>query len=221
MWSGDEYQSNIYFAFNDNSGTLRCSIRTNSTGVWAKDTVLRTTGGEIRPITQISTTDNLLYVNWWENNRECFFRIYNLSISTWGDVERAWTCPANYSVASENSMMLYATTQTIFHATLCKLYGDTKEQWAYTYSTITSTYLTVGWNNFTATTMDVGKNLSQVNASLYVDSINFSQIGFEYANGTRYVFFPDWGGNVAVTVTANGKFYILCNAVGYWRHTYP
>jgi hypothetical protein len=84
-----------------------------------------------------------------------------------------------------------------------------------------NTQLAVGWNNFTAWGCDVGKTLSQVNASLYHDSINYSQIGFEYANGTRYEFWVDWGGDDTVLVTADGKFYILCNVADEWGHYYP
>lgn len=88
------------------------------------------------------------------------------------------------------------------------------------HSAYDTTSLAVGWNNFTAWSLDVGKTLSQVNASLYLSYISFSQIGFEYANGTRYMFFPDWGGDSAVTVTADGTFYILCNTAGMWEHKY-
>jgi hypothetical protein len=103
--------------------------------------------------------------------------------------------------------------------------NDTNNNWANTTTqyihVLARTPLTVGWNSFTTCTADVGHTLSQVNTSLYTDSINYVEFVFEYANGTRYVFFPDWGGDATVPVTSDGKFYILCNVAGTWWHTYP
>jgi hypothetical protein len=69
--------------------------------------------------------------------------------------------------------------------------------------------------------VDVGHTLSAVNVSLVSDSIDYVEFVFEYVNGTRYEFWPDWGGDATVPVTSDGKFYILCNSAGIWRHIYP
>jgi hypothetical protein len=84
-----------------------------------------------------------------------------------------------------------------------------------------NTPLSIGWNNFTAWSVDVGKTLGQVNASLNSDSISWTMCVLEYANTTRYVFVYGYSYNANIQVQSiNDKFYIYCNTAGDWYHTY-
>lgn len=86
----------------------------------------------------------------------------------------------------------------------------------------TSTDLNVGWNNFTVLSIDVGKTLRQVNASLNFDTINWTIISLEYANGTRYVFVYGYSYNANIQVASvDNTFYIYCNVEAIWTHIYP
>jgi len=88
------------------------------------------------------------------------------------------------------------------------------------------TILAVGWNDVTPKTEDIGKTLCQVNASLHVDSINFTVITFEYPNGTQISLYwlqatdEYWVENTTMTVTADTTIWIYCKEAGEWNHSY-
>lgn len=81
--------------------------------------------------------------------------------------------------------------------------------------------LSVGWTEMTAWSTDTGHSLGEINASLTYDNINWTQIGLEYVNGSRYVFIKDWGGDVNVQVqSTSDTLYILCDNADKWYHIY-
>jgi hypothetical protein len=83
------------------------------------------------------------------------------------------------------------------------------------------TLLSVGWNAFSATLIDVGHTLGQVNISLNLDNINWIVCVLEYTNGTRYVFVYGYTVNANIQVTSiDNKFYIWCTTAGIWNHNY-
>jgi len=90
------------------------------------------------------------------------------------------------------------------------------------FSGITSTILSVGWNNFTAWDVDVDKTLGQVNASLNLDNINWAVITVDYGNGTQWslVYGTNYNSEKLIVSTSD-KLYIYCNVAGTWGHTYP
>lgn len=135
QFSATAYQGNIFYTFADIGGVIRFCFRNFTTGTWTtKDFQIRQAAADARPVTQILTIENTLYVNWWEHNDECMLRVYNITSASWLDVERVWLCPTNYTVATENSMMPTASETAILHATLARLNDDGREQWSYTYS---------------------------------------------------------------------------------------
>jgi len=88
------------------------------------------------------------------------------------------------------------------------------------------TELVVGWNNFTAWSVDVGKTLSQVNTSLHLDNINWTVISLEYSNGSRAVLVweqdtNEYIGQENAVVESGCTFYIYCKEAGEWYHSYP
>jgi hypothetical protein len=135
QFSATAYQGNIFYAFTDINGVVRFCFRNFTTGTWTtKDFQIRQAAADARPVTQILTIENTLYVNWWEHNEECMLRVYNITSASWLDVERVWLCPTSYTVATENSMMPAALETAILHVTLARLNDDGREQWSYTYS---------------------------------------------------------------------------------------
>jgi hypothetical protein len=84
------------------------------------------------------------------------------------------------------------------------------------------TALAVGWNNFTAWGEDVGKTLGQVNASLNLDTINWTVIVVDYGNGTQWalVYGTEYNYEYVIVATSD-TLYIYCNVAGSWWHTYP
>jgi len=89
------------------------------------------------------------------------------------------------------------------------------------------TELNVGWNSFYAWSEDVGHSLADVNASLHVDSINFTVITFEYPNGTQISLYwlqaTDEYWVEDETKTVENTFtviWIYCKEAGEWNHIY-
>jgi len=91
--------------------------------------------------------------------------------------------------------------------------------------TASFTPLYTGWNNFAAWSVDVGHTLADVNASLWLDNINWTVIEIEYANGTRVSLVYDDGEYIGVEMAAvnstDDEFWIYCLEAGEWYHTYP
>ncbi|RLI53815.1 MAG: hypothetical protein DRP09_14735, partial [Candidatus Thorarchaeota archaeon] len=84
-----------------------------------------------------------------------------------------------------------------------------------------TTELNVGWNTVNATSVDVGHSLSEINASLNKDNINWTMLVLEYPNGTQYVFVYGYTLNVNVQVTGTDNIlYIYCGEAGIWYHKY-
>jgi len=94
------------------------------------------------------------------------------------------------------------------------------------YLKVTAHPLDVGWNNYYAINPDVGHTLLEVNASLHLDSINFTVITFEYPNGTQVslVWIQEtddyWVESTTMTVTSDAQIWIYCNEEGKWYHKY-
>jgi len=89
-----------------------------------------------------------------------------------------------------------------------------------------STELSIGWNNFTAWSVDVGHTLAEVNASLHIDNINWTVISLEYSNGSRAVLVweqdtNEYIGQESAVVESGCTFYIYCKEAGEWYHNYP
>jgi len=88
------------------------------------------------------------------------------------------------------------------------------------------TGLSVGWNNFTAWSVDVGHTLLEVNVSLHVDNINFTVVTFHYSNGTEISLVwiqttnEYYVENTTMTVTSDTTIWIYCKEEGEWHHTY-
>jgi len=102
-------------------------------------------------------------------------------------------------------------------------YGNTSVQYL---QVISYTELSVGWNNFTAWNVDIGKTLSQVNMSLALDNINWTTISLEYPNGSRAVLVweqdtNEYIGQEDAVVESGCTFYIYCMEAGEWYHNYP
>lgn len=165
----------------------------------------------------MAIANNTVYI-WWVKDTHIYYK--SSQTGNWSGDAVDWVDESVERITRNNcivgSLTIYGTDVALIYETKTVAPYNLK----LAYFAIPTT-LTTGWNNFTARTVDVGHTLSEVNASLYIDSINFVEFIFEYANGSRYVFFPDWSGDAAITVTADGKFWILCAATGTWRHEYP
>ncbi|MCK5614456.1 hypothetical protein KAR91_71995, partial [Candidatus Pacearchaeota archaeon] len=84
------------------------------------------------------------------------------------------------------------------------------------------TILSTGWNNFAPRAADVGKTLGQVNTSLNVDSINWTVVVLEFANGTEVSFIYEYSWNAAVLVESESDYlWVWCHEAGSWYHNYP
>ena len=91
----------------------------------------------------------------------------------------------------------------------------------YDFFTLASTGLTTGWNDFYAWSVDVGHTLGEVNASIWVDSVEFSVFTLEFANGTQVSFWRDSIANASVEVEAvTDTFWVYCTVAGEWKHSY-
>lgn len=83
------------------------------------------------------------------------------------------------------------------------------------------TGLSVGWNELSAWTEDVGHTLGEVNASLTADSLEWQYIVLWEANGDQrgiFILGIDW--DYDVVVVTGDQFEIWCDAEGSWTHTY-
>lgn len=202
-WNGDDFMFEVWGnAIGDITPPTYSNVGTNTTRAgqpclfyakWTDETGLATTGGFIFGTNNTGAWDNETWTAFTTN-------------PDWSNTTKT----LNSTIGVRIEWQIWA--------------NDTGNNWNDTglqYFIVGKTMLFVGWNSLTAWDEDVGRTLAEVNASLYVSSINYTQIGFEYANGTRYEFWFDWGGDATVPVTADGKLYILCNVAGEWEHEYP
>jgi hypothetical protein len=83
--------------------------------------------------------------------------------------------------------------------------------------------LTVGWNNVTIFSFDVGFTLAGINASLNYDGMNWSSIIYQNSStSAQYVFVKGMSYNAAIKVyQTTGILLIFCVQAGNWTHTYP
>lgn len=101
-------------------------------------------------------------------------------------------------------------------------YGNWNSTGLQSFVTTAATPLVIGWNNFLALNIDVDKTLGQVNASLNLDSINWSVVTIDYGNGTQWslVYGTSYNSEKLIASTSN-TLYIYCNVAGTWGHGYP
>jgi hypothetical protein len=83
--------------------------------------------------------------------------------------------------------------------------------------------LSVGWNNVTIFSFDVGFTLAGINASLNYDTIDWTYIIYQNSSVTaQYVFVKNMATNPDIKVyQTTGILLIFCNAAKNWTHTYP
>jgi hypothetical protein len=127
------------------------------------------------------------------------------------------------------------TTQTL-NATNSNATSPEIIQWEYWFAdssnnlnntgiqTLTLSYsLSVGWNNVTIFSFDVGYTLAGINASLNYDAINWTYIVYQNASATaEYPFVKNMSANNLIRVNHTaGILLIFCNTAGNWTHTYP
>lgn len=88
-------------------------------------------------------------------------------------------------------------------------------------------FLTEGWNQLTCWGEDVGHTLGEVNASLFLDDVNWVVIIIDYQNGTMWELIWDqvedeYYGDPAHFVNSSSDILaIYCLEVGEWNHDYP
>lgn len=82
-----------------------------------------------------------------------------------------------------------------------------------------TTFLVVGWNDFSAWSVDVGHTLGEINASLNADNVNWTIVS-KY-NGTYYTFVKDyhWNADIEILSTSD-TIYVYCLEAGVWNHEY-
>jgi predicted transglutaminase-like cysteine proteinase len=86
--------------------------------------------------------------------------------------------------------------------------------------TLNGTALSMGWNNVTILASDVGHTLSQINASLCADNINYTFIILVNTTA-HYPFEREFGGfDTAIINSITEELDILCTEVGTWQRTY-
>jgi hypothetical protein len=162
-----------------------------------------------------STANGLIYTEFRTNNTGHWIN----GTAPAGSSRHNWTLNYDQLILINFTEPLNTTQQVIFAEIWAE---DSTQRWRmvnYSFST-TGSSLNIGWNNFTAWTLDVGYTLAQVNASLTYDGINYGVLVCEYANGTRYELIFGWGGDETVPVTADSKLYLLVNVADEWWHAY-
>jgi len=93
--------------------------------------------------------------------------------------------------------------------------------WVYGYYRFVATELKLGWNEFNAWSVDVGRTLGEINASILKDEIEFRFIVLRYENGTEYVFVYGYTVNKDVAVQSTSDvLFVYVTVEGYWSHTY-
>jgi len=182
--------------------------------------------------TIIGATDNAANKNsafyaYWESNLGLDFALFYWNASGTMELNGTFQFAGQPTEAWSNFTRLLPQVEVIAWYIVA---NDTSGNWGNTsiqiLDVITYTELVVGWNNFTAWSVDVGKTLSQVNASLHLDNINWTVISLEYSNGSRAVLVweqdtNEYIGQEGAVVESGCTFYIYCKEAGEWYHNYP
>ena len=233
MFSGISDNGVVYLIYRTNTTRLRFSQR-NANGTWSPQdyevsTIIQS---NTYPVISLEGTGDLLF-NWVTTTsfpEKGMYGIDDESIwllrknaTAWKPVERIGIVPDNWKFPSDpNHVVPYVALGRAMIAFMAINLTDSSDDqlFAFSYFSAMHTSMIVGWNNFTATLYDVDHTLGEVNASLTYDGISWTMFAFQYANGTRYEFIKDFGGEDSVLITADGKFFVLVSAIGVWNHIY-
>jgi hypothetical protein len=239
MFSGISDKGVVYMVYRTNettpssTGRIRFSQR-NANDSWSPQDyeVSTITASNTYPIISLEGTGDLLF-NWLTTTsfpEKGMYGIDDESIwllrknaTAWKPVERIGIVPDNWKFPSDpnHAVPFVALGRAMIAFMATNLTDNSDDQlFAFSYFSAIHTSMSVGWNNFTATLYDVSHTIGEVNASLTYDGISWTMFAFQYANGTRYEFIRDFGGDDSVLITADGKFFVLVSAIGVWNHIY-
>jgi hypothetical protein len=239
-FSGISDKGVLYLVYRTNEttpttkGRIRFSQR-NANGSWSPQDYEVSTicQDNTYPVISLEGTGDLLF-NWLTTQsfpEKGMYGIDDESIwllrknaTAWKPVERIGIVPDNWKFPSDpNHVVPFVALGRAMIAFMGTNLTDNSDDqlFAFSYFSAIHTSMSVGWNNFTATLYDVAHTLGEVNASLTYDGISWTMFAFQYANGTRYTFIKDFGGEDSILITADGKFFVLVSAIGVWNHIYP
>ena len=126
------------------------------------------------------------------------------------DVVEAWTNFTRTIPSDVERVGWYVTCKDIFG-----VWGNTSLQILEFY-----TSLNVGWNNFTAWSVDVGKTLEEICANIQGEAGVDARIVIKY-NGTEYRYDYGYSANATVKIlSTNDELRIYCLSSGKWYHNY-
>jgi len=233
MFSGVSDNGVVYLVYRTNTSRLRFSQR-NANGTWSPQDYQVSTiiAANTYPVISLEGTGDLLF-NWVTTTsfpEKGMYGIDDESIwllrknaTAWKPVERIGIVPDGWRFPSDpNHVVPYVALGRAMIAFMGTNLTDNSDDdlFAFSYFSAIHTSMIVGWNNFTATLYDVDHTLGEANASLTYDGISWTMFAFQYANGTRYEFIRDFGGDDSVLIIADGKFFVLVSAIGVWNHIY-
>jgi len=190
----------------------------------------------VHPLWVIFETQTYLTVGWNQvpaTILDVGHNLYDVGRSLKGDNIQWDIIKINYTDGSQAELDYNNGTYTGQDGATVTSTGDillihciTAGGWSHEYPPPLETSLEVGWNSITVFDIDYGRTLVNINASLHLDSINFTVVTFHYSNGTEislvWIQTTDeyYVENATMTVTSDTTIWIYCKEAGEWHHTY-
>jgi hypothetical protein len=200
----------------------------NSQNIWGNSTVKYTT---FTDMTAPVPSETYGLNTTWAGYNCGFYWVWsdNILLDSWSfETNNTGTNTTSYGsfnldVWSNNTITLNGTVPN----TISWRFGanDSSNNWGYApwqYTDLTFlTTLTQGWNSLTATGLDVSKTLGEMNASLNLDSINWTAITVDYLNGTQWSMIFNTSYNSDKLITSGSTLWVYCTDVtAAWNHKY-
>lgn len=171
------------------------------------------------PIISYDYYSDKVFVNWFTED-ECW--VINKA-TEWQNKTRIFMTPDGYITALDPNVLIPQCSQTaLIGFQTQNIANSLYYEWVYLYIPLNIQDLSVGWNNFTAWTMDVDRTLGEINASLNLDSIDWAVITVDYGNGTQWsLVYGQTVNSEKLVASIADTIWIYCNVAGTWEHEYP
>ena len=225
----------IHVVYHSSDGRILYSRRTTA-GVWdvteavvaTRDVgILYAADKAVWTVPQLgfNPDDKRLFCTWLANDTYLYASYKDVNSNVWiSDPVRT----LNMTGISMAAMPNVCTERAINNHFLFIVFAGTSlsdlDFYSYYYNTSKiayDTYLVEGWNEFTATTLDVDHTLGELDVSFDVDGFNWAVVTIDYLNGTQWSLINGTTYNQEKTVTIGSTLWIYClDVTATWTHVY-
>jgi len=169
--------------------------------------------------------DNRLFCTWLANDTYLYASYKDVNSNVWiSDPVRTLNMTGITVAAMPNVCLERAVNNHLLFIVYVGVSTATLNFYSYYYNTSKiayDTYLVEGWNDFTATTLDVDHTLGELDVSFGADGFDWAAVTVDYLNGTQWSLVNGTTYNAEKTVTIGSTLYIYClDVTAVWTHVY-